>query len=87
PQARLESPELQVVLFERAGRFATIRYALALATGRLPTRRDVRILAAQTIEIDGPVGEPVLGDGDVRAHLPAKFEALRAAAILVGPPA
>jgi diacylglycerol kinase (ATP) len=86
PQARLESPELQVVLFQRAGRFATIRYALALATGRLPTRPDVRILAAQTIEIDGPVGEPVQGDGDVIAHLPAKFEALRAAAILVGPP-
>jgi diacylglycerol kinase (ATP) len=87
PQARLESPELQVVLFQRAGRFATIRYALALATGRLPTRPDVRILPARTIEIDGPVGEPVQGDGDVIAHLPARFEALRAAAILVGPPA
>jgi diacylglycerol kinase family enzyme len=75
-----------VVLFDRAGRFATMRYALALATGRLPTRRDVRILAAQTIEIEGPVGEPVQGDGDVIAHLPAKFEAVRAGATLVGPP-
>jgi YegS/Rv2252/BmrU family lipid kinase len=85
PSARLEAPELHVVLFDRAGRLATIRYALALATGRLPTRPDVRILAAQTVEIDGPAGEPVQGDGDIIAHLPARFEAQPGAAVLVGP--
>lgn len=87
PQARLENPDLQVVLFQRAGRFAILRYTLALALGRLPTRADVRIVSARTVEIDGPAGEPVQGDGDIVAHLPARFEALPDAAILVGPPA
>jgi diacylglycerol kinase family enzyme len=86
PQARLENPDLQVVLFQRKGRFAILRYTLALALGRLPTREDVRIVSARTIEIDGPAGEPVQGDGDIVAHLPARFEAMPDAAILVGPP-
>jgi diacylglycerol kinase family enzyme len=63
-----------------------LRYTLALALGRLPTREDVRIVSARTIEIDGPAGEPVQGDGDIVAHLPARFEAMPDAAILVGPP-
>jgi diacylglycerol kinase family enzyme len=40
---------------------------------------------AREIDIDGPAGEPVQGDGDIVARLPARFEALPEAAMLVGP--
>jgi YegS/Rv2252/BmrU family lipid kinase len=86
PAARLDAPDFQVVLFGRAGRWATLRYAAALALGRLSKLQDVTILPARTVEIAGPTGEPVQADGDIVAHLPARFEAMPDAAILVGPP-
>src|SRR5262249_4555204 len=36
PEARLDQPELHVCLFRRGGPWHTVRYALALALGRLP---------------------------------------------------
>ena len=85
PDARLDAPEFQIVLFGRAGRWATIRYAVALALGRLPSLADVTILPARVVEIDGAPDEPVQADGDIVAHLPARFEAKPGAARLVGP--
>lgn len=85
PAARLDAPEFQVVLFGRAGRWATLRYAVALALGRLYKLPDVTILPARTLEIAGPAGEPVQADGDIVAHLPARFDAIPEAARLVGP--
>ena len=85
PGARLDAPEFQVVLFGRAGRIATLRYALALALNRLSKLDDVAILPARTVEIAGPAGEPVQADGDIVAHLPARFDAIPDAARLVGP--
>ncbi len=85
PNARLDAPEFQAVLFGKAGRWATIRYAVALALGRLPYLADVTILPARVVEIDGPAGEPVQADGDILAYLPARFEAKPRAARLVGP--
>jgi YegS/Rv2252/BmrU family lipid kinase len=85
PTARLDAPEFQVVLFERAGRLATLRYALALALNRLPKTAGVAILPARTVEIAGPAGEPVQADGDIVARLPARFDAIPEAARLVGP--
>jgi diacylglycerol kinase (ATP) len=85
PAARLDAPDFQVVLFGRAGRWATLRYAAALALGRLSKLPDVTILSARTVEIAGPTGEPVQADGDIVAHLPARFDAIPDAARLVGP--
>lgn len=85
PEAKLDAPEFQVVLFGTAGRIATIRYAVALALGRLPALADVTILPARVVEIDGAPDEPVQADGDILAHLPARFEAKARAARLVGP--
>lgn len=85
PAARLDAPDFQVVLFGRAGRWATLRYAAALALGRLSKLQDVTILPARTVEIAGPTGEPVQADGDIVAHLPARFDAIPDAARLVGP--
>jgi diacylglycerol kinase (ATP) len=70
PAARLERPEFHVCLFRRGGPWQTIRYAVALALGRLPHLSDVEIVIGQRVEIAGPAGDPVQGDGDIVARLP-----------------
>lgn len=71
PAARLDEPKLQVVLFERAGRGAALRYLVAMLMGTVARRPDVRIVAADRVELGGPAGAAVQIDGDVRARLPA----------------
>jgi diacylglycerol kinase (ATP) len=86
PAAGLQTPTFQVGLFERSGPAAAIGYALALFLGFLPRLKSYRILAARRIEIDGPQGEPVQGDGDVIARLPVRIELLPAGIKLIFPP-
>ena len=74
PEARLDQPEFHVCLFERGGRWNAIRYALALALGRLPRLPDFRILRGRVVVIDGPTGDPLQGDGDIIARLPVRIE-------------
>jgi diacylglycerol kinase (ATP) len=74
PDARLDRPELQVCLFRRGGRWRTALYALALPLGLLHRCRGVEILTAERLSIDGPPGDPVQGDGDIIARLPATIE-------------
>jgi YegS/Rv2252/BmrU family lipid kinase len=85
PDARLDRPGFQVVLFLDPGPRATLGYMAALAAGTLHRHSRVKVLSANRVEIAGPAGEPVQGDGDVIAHLPAIFESLPDAARLVGP--
>lgn len=74
PAARLDQPEFHVCLFERGGRWNAIRYAIALAFGRLAKLADFRIVRGRAIMIDGPAGDPVQGDGDIIAQLPVRIE-------------
>ena len=74
PEARLDSDELHVCLFHRGGRLQTIYYALALAGGRLHRSRHVEIIKAKRVTIEGPVGDPVQGDGDLIGRLPVTIE-------------
>lgn len=76
PAASLQRPDLQVVVFTRSGRLQVLRYGAALLLGLLPRLKDVEILTAQDIHIDGPKGEPLQADGDVVARLPARIEAV-----------
>ncbi len=73
PDARLTDPWLQVCLFPRMGRGNALRYLWGVTAGRLPRFPDYRVLPARRVEIDGPVGEPVQGDGDVIARLPVEI--------------
>jgi YegS/Rv2252/BmrU family lipid kinase len=86
PGASLEGATLQVGLFERGGRLATIGYALALVTGRLPALASYRLIEARRIEIRGRPGEPLQRDGDAIGRLPAAIEVLPAALELIYPP-
>lgn len=74
PAARLESTDFQACLFGRAGRWNVVRYALALLLGRLHQLADITIVPAHRIEIATPAGDPVQGDGDTLAALPARIE-------------
>jgi YegS/Rv2252/BmrU family lipid kinase len=86
PDARLDQPEFHVCLFERGGRWNAIRYALALALGRLPGLADFRVLRGRSVTIDGPAGDPLQGDGDVIAHLPVRIEIAPQPLRLIVPP-
>jgi diacylglycerol kinase (ATP) len=70
PQARLETPMLDIVLFLRRGRLAMVRYILAMALGRVHRLPDVRILRAASLSVSGPAGAPVHVDGDIVATVP-----------------
>jgi YegS/Rv2252/BmrU family lipid kinase len=73
PDARLDRPDFQVCLFQRGGRWNAIRYALALTLGVLPRLKGYRIVTGRHLRIDGPPGDPLQGDGDIIAHLPAEI--------------
>ena len=70
PEARLDRASLHVCLFRRAGRLAVLRYAIALGLGRISRGPGLEILIGRQILIEGPVGDPVQGDGDIIAKLP-----------------
>jgi len=48
-----------------------LRYALALALGRLGHLPDYKVIPTTSLRITGPGGEPVQLDGDIGARLPA----------------
>ena len=87
PAARLDSPEFQVCLFQRGGRWNAIRYAVALTLGLLPRLSDYRIVSGRAIRIEGPPGDPVQGDGDIIAHLPAEIRLAPVSLSLMAPAA
>ncbi|NKB49027.1 MAG: YegS/Rv2252/BmrU family lipid kinase [Alphaproteobacteria bacterium] len=79
PQARIDESRLYVCLFRRAGRRHVIRYAWGLLSGRLRHFPDVQVVPAEKVVIENTIpsdrGEPVQGDGDIIAVLPATIAA------------
>ena len=86
PKADLAAPSFEVCLFERPGPWNALRYALALGMGQLARLPDYRVLSARKVTIEGPEGDPVQGDGDIIASLPATIEVLSERLELVVPP-
>lgn len=73
PDARLEDPSLHVVLFLNPGVLRTVRYAIWLALGRLHRLPDVKIIPAIDVVVEKWNDDPVQGDGDILATLPAQI--------------
>jgi len=72
PEAGLESPLLQVCLFERGSRFHVAVYGLALVLGLLPKAPGYRIVPATRVEIHQPQGAAIQSDGDFVGATPAQ---------------
>ncbi len=87
PDARLAEPRLHVCLFEKAGRAAAFRYALATQQGELTGLPDYRVVTGRKVRIEGPADDPVQADGDIVAALPVEIEAVPDALRLVMPAA
>lgn len=84
--ASLETPSLEVCLFDRGGRWQAMRFAAALVLGQLPRLASVRHLRCRQLAIAGPAEDPVQGDGDIVASLPVQIRVLPDALSLVFPP-
>lgn len=72
--ARLDDDRLHVVLFERGGRWAVLRYLAAMGLGLVSRLGDVRVVPGRVVVIESPGGgdEPVQADGDIVARLPVR---------------
>ncbi len=70
PLARLEDPLLYTCLFLKPGPLRALRYCTWLVLGRLHRLPDVTILPSLRVSVEGSVGEPVQGDGDIVAETP-----------------
>ena len=64
PEAGLGEPVLHVCLFDRGGRSAPLRYALALMLGLLPRLADYRVVPGREVRIS------VLSDAGEAGHQP-----------------
>lgn len=74
PEARLDDPRFQVCLFRWSGAPAVMYYGTAMALGLVPRLPGVRLVTGTRIEVGGPKGDPVQGDGDTLAYLPLTAE-------------
>lgn len=70
PLARLQDPLLYACLFLKPGPLRALRYCTWLVLGRLDRLPDVAILPAVRVTVDGVIGEPVQGDGEILAQSP-----------------
>ena len=84
--ARIDEPVFQVCLFGRGGLLPLACYAGAVILGQLHRVPSVRMVPATRVRIDGPAGDPLQGDGDILAHLPADIEIVPDALTLLVPP-
>jgi diacylglycerol kinase (ATP) len=79
PAAALGEALLHVCLFERWGRWQTLRFGIALLTGRLPDTGGYRVLAGRDVRVSvlSDAGEsrsqPVQVDGDNALTLPVSI--------------
>jgi diacylglycerol kinase (ATP) len=70
PQANLAEPMLDLVLLQRSGRLAVLRYLGALLLGRVPQRKDITVLRSREAFVSAAEAVPVQADGEIVAHLP-----------------
>lgn len=85
PRADLAEPMLDLVLFQRSGRLAVLRYLAALLLGSLPRRRDITFLRSRAARVSADEAVPVQADGEIVAHLPVEIAIAERPLLLVRP--
>lgn len=73
-QADISAPSLQVLMFQKSGRWSLVKFMLALLVGRMENMDGVLSLPAQSIDVAVVDGEPLQADGDPAGALPAHIE-------------
>jgi diacylglycerol kinase (ATP) len=85
PLADLAEPMLDLLLFQRSGRLAVLRYLGALLFGSLPRRHDIAVLRSREAFVSAAEAVPVQADGEIVAHLPIRIGIAEQALLLVRP--
>ena len=90
PKARVADPLFHILLFQRAGRLAVLRYLAAMTVGALHRLRDVSMVTARRVSVTAgepaPAGSPVVEiDGEIGAQLPLVIEIAERPLLLVQP--
>lgn len=73
PQGDIAAPTFQVTLFPSGRPVSVFARFVAIPLGLLHRLRLVRQFETDTIEIEGPAGDPVQADGDIVAALPVRI--------------
>ena len=73
PQASLAEPVLDLILFQRSGRAAVLRYLAALVLGRIPRAKGLIFLRCRNAQILAEEPIPVQADGELVGHLPVSL--------------
>jgi diacylglycerol kinase (ATP) len=73
PRASIAEPMLDLVLLQRSGRLAVVRYLAALLLGGVPRRRDIAFLRCRSAFLSAAEPLPVQADGEIVARLPVSL--------------
>jgi len=73
PGASLSEPVLDLVLLQRSGRIAVIRYLAALLAGRIPRGRGILRVRCRDAIVCGDEPVPVQADGELVGDLPVSL--------------
>ena len=85
PGADLAEPVLELVLLDRRGRWAMLRYATALFLGRVPRLGDIAIVRARKASVAGNRALPVQADGEIVGELPITLAVADRPLLLIRP--
>jgi diacylglycerol kinase (ATP) len=85
PGADLAEPVLELVLLDRAGRWAMLRCAAALFLGRVPRLGDIAIVRARQASVAANRGLPVQADGEIVGELPITLAVADRPVLLIRP--
>ena len=85
PGADLAEPVLELVLLDRRGRWAMLRYATALLLGRVPRLGDIAIVRARQASVAGNRALPVQADGEIVGELPITLAVADRPLLLIRP--
>lgn len=72
------SSGMDLCLFHKSGRPATIGYLARVALGRIEQSPVYSIEQVDSFDITGPEGSPIQADGDIVAHAPARISVAEA---------
>ncbi|MBV9968016.1 MAG: diacylglycerol kinase family lipid kinase [Alphaproteobacteria bacterium] len=85
PGAKLSEPTLELVLLRAGGRFAVLRYAIALGFGLIAHVPGITILRVREALVFGEASLPVQADGEIVGRLPVTIGVADKPLLLIQP--